>query len=461
LTLGDQIRKRLREFLALLGIVASAAAVGGYILAHQRITVPSWVPALGDDSFVLKAEFATAQAVTPGQGQSVTVAGVQVGRIERVDLVNGRAVVTMRIDPDMGRRIRHDATLLLRPKTGLKDMTVAMDPGTTKSPRLSSGSTLPISATLPDVNLDEFLSALDGDTRDYLQLLLNGAGTGLGGNGRELSALLRRFDPTARNIAKITHLAAQRDGHIKHAIGNFSALMRELGAKDQQLTEFVRSSRAVLDTFAQNDASLRETLALLPGALAHTKAGLGDVGKLTSKLGPTTRRLQPTADSLAGGMKAAQPFLRETTPVIQDELRPFARTAKPTFDALRPAVQQLAPATKNLTTTFSVLNRFLNELAYNPGSQAPGFLFFVPWGGHNLNSVVSVQDATGPMQRGLVMLSCQTISTDPAQNLLEGAAKVNPTVRLVIDLLNPADPKYCPPPLGATPPGGTTRAGGG
>ena len=32
---------------------------------------------------------------------------------------------------------------------------------------------MPIASTLPDINPDEFLSALDVDTRDYLKLLLN------------------------------------------------------------------------------------------------------------------------------------------------------------------------------------------------------------------------------------------------------------------------------------------------
>ena len=63
---------------------------------------------------------------------------------------------------------------------------------------------MPIRNTLPNVNLEEFLAALDRDTRDYLQLLLHGGGQGLKGQGRNLSAVLRRFEPTNRDIEKIT-----------------------------------------------------------------------------------------------------------------------------------------------------------------------------------------------------------------------------------------------------------------
>ena len=105
-----------------------ALLVGGYILSNQRFYLPKWVPLLGTDFVDYKAEFSTAQSVTPGQGQTVHVAGVDVGEITKVDLVDGRAVVTMKI-----RRkytpIYKDATALLRPKTGLNDMIIELDAG--------------------------------------------------------------------------------------------------------------------------------------------------------------------------------------------------------------------------------------------------------------------------------------------------------------------------------------------
>ena len=70
------IRKHLRDFIAILVLVLIAGFVGLYVLAHQRTTLPGWVPLVGRDVFVLKGEFATAQAITPGQGQTVDIAGV-------------------------------------------------------------------------------------------------------------------------------------------------------------------------------------------------------------------------------------------------------------------------------------------------------------------------------------------------------------------------------------------------
>ena len=79
-----------------------------------------------------------AQAVTPGQGQTVRVSGVRVGDITGVDLKNGRAIVTMDLEPGYKGFVHTDATALLRPKTGLKDMFIELDPGTGRAPRARS-----------------------------------------------------------------------------------------------------------------------------------------------------------------------------------------------------------------------------------------------------------------------------------------------------------------------------------
>ena len=123
------IRKHLGDFVALIVLFAIALFAAGYIILHQdaRGTIPLIEPT----PFQIKAEFSDAQAVIPGQGQTVRVAGVQVGKIGDVETKNGVAIVTLNIEPKYKKKlnIRSDATALLRPRTGLKDMFVELDPG--------------------------------------------------------------------------------------------------------------------------------------------------------------------------------------------------------------------------------------------------------------------------------------------------------------------------------------------
>src|SRR6202163_2515171 len=213
LTVLEQIERYRTAFISVIVMIVFAAFVGGYILAHENLKLPGWVPVLGKNYFTLKADFQTAQAVTPGQGQAVTIAGAKIGEIASVDLHNGVATVTMKVTPKYAR-IYHDATALLRPKTQLQDITVEVNPGTPASGRLHSGEVIPLSQTAPNVNFDEFLSSLDADTRAYLQELLAGLGEGFKNNGRAAAATFRRFDPTARYLQEISHELQLRHANI-------------------------------------------------------------------------------------------------------------------------------------------------------------------------------------------------------------------------------------------------------
>ena len=104
----------------------------------------------------------------PGQGQTVRVAGVEIGQIGQVELEDGHAVVELELEPKYEGFIKDDASALLRAKTGLKDMFLEVDPGDGEPLReAATGSRC--ENTAPDLDPDEFLSALDSDTRDYLQ----------------------------------------------------------------------------------------------------------------------------------------------------------------------------------------------------------------------------------------------------------------------------------------------------
>jgi phospholipid/cholesterol/gamma-HCH transport system substrate-binding protein len=432
----EQIERYRSAFIAVVTMIVIAAAVGGYILAHENLKLPGWVPVLGKNYFTLKAEFATAQAVTPGQGQAVTIAGAKIGEIASVELHNGVAVVVMKVTPKYAR-IYKDATLLLRPKTQLQDITVEVNPGTPAAGRLHSGEVIPLSQTAANVDFDELLAGLDADTRAYLQELLAGLGEGLKENGKALSATFKRFSPTARLLEEISQQLEIRHANIARSIHNFRLLVEALGGKDKQLAQLVDASNAVFATFAAEDSSFQRTLQLLPGALRKTGAGLGKLGVASDVVGPTLHALTPFARALAPAQEATKQSVETTTPIIKNEIRPFARKILPVVNSIEPSTQQLSEAFPKLASSFTVLNEFFNELAYNPGPSKGGFMFFLDWQNHNFNSVLSQADAHGPLGRTLLYFNCNVAP------LLAPTAKVNPTVNLVVGLLNPPSKATC------------------
>jgi phospholipid/cholesterol/gamma-HCH transport system substrate-binding protein len=436
LTVREQIERYRTAFISVVVLFVLAIAVGGYILSHENLHLPGWVPVLGHDYYDLKAEFQTAQAVTPGQGQAVTIAGAKVGEVASVDLHNGIAVVSMKVTPKYAHFYKN-ATLLLRPKTQLQDITIEVNPGTPAAAKLKSGETLPLSQTAPNVNFDEFLSALDAETRAYLQELLAGAGEGFNQNGTAFAATLKRFEPAARYGVEIQKELAKRSSNIAHSIHNFRLIMEALGTRDKQISQLVDSSNAVFQVFAKEQANFETTLKLLPGALGKTGKALGKLGTASDQVGPALHKLDPFAKALGPAQNATKKLAIATAPIIKNEIRPFAREVLPTVQELGPSTQPIAESFPALAKSFSIINEFFNELAYNPSKSQAGFDFFLAWANHDLNSVVSNSDGNGTIGRSLLYFNCDVLG------ILNGVASVNENVAVLIGLLRPPTKAEC------------------
>lgn len=433
----DQISRYSGAFAAVVGMIVLAALVGGYILSQERLSLPGWVPIVGHSNFVLKAEFQAGDALTPGQGQAVTIAGAKIGEIGAVEVSNGVAVVTMDITPKYARYIYRDSTLIMRPRTQLKDETIQITPGLPKTGRVKSGYTFSLSQTTPDGDFDQFLAALDAETRTYLQELLVNAGVALKGNGRALSADFTRFDPITRRLQEINSELHLRHVNIERATHNFQLLLNAIGGKDKQLSEVIEASNHIFTVFSRQQGAVEDTLRELPGTLQKTDHGLGTLAHAANVIGPTLTALHGFATSYGPSQEALRELAKSTTPVIKNEIAPFTREVLPVLQQVTPATKAFNKSLPELASSFQVLNELFNELGYNPGSNQAGFLFFLDWANHDFNSALSTSDANGPMGRALLYYNCFL-----AEQIVN-VAKINPTVKVIDNLLQPPTKQEC------------------
>jgi phospholipid/cholesterol/gamma-HCH transport system substrate-binding protein len=427
------IKTHLGDFAAILALLVLSIGVAGYILNHERLRFPF----IQSAPFTLNAELSTAQAVTPGQGQSVRVSGVQIGDIGGVTLKNGIAIVRMDINQQYKHLVHTDATALLRPRTGLKDMFIELDPGTNPAPIAKPGFTIPVANTLPDINVDEILSSLDSDTRAYLDLLVNGAGQGLKGNGgSELAQVFERFEPTFRDLARVNTAVAVRGSNLRRLVNSLQRLNTALAAKQVQIVQLVDSSSTVFRAFASEDQNISRAVADLPGTLSQTTATLAKVQAFADQLGPAATNLLPAARALPAANEAIAALAKPSAPIVQNQIRPFVVAAEPVVRNLRPAAVNLATATPNLQKVFVVLNHLVNMLGYFPGGAQHGYLWWLAWLGHNTRTLFSAQDANGAYRPLFIEFTCAQVK------LLTGATS---PFALVGSLLNLAPLKsFCP-----------------
>jgi len=207
-------------------------------------------------------------------GSPVRLAGVQVGVVEAIEVVDGRAMFTLVLDPSV--ELRTDAVAGPRAKSLLGQKYVELRPGSEDAPRLAPGEAIATSWDSYDV--DEALNALEpifGDEGSLLALVADVEGLfGLGPGDGAGAAL----EPEPSPEARVEELAAQ--------IGD----LREGAAKARELSETARDE--------------------LPGRLADANATLSG-RELDRTLDRLDRLSATTARDLPGLFELGHETLRD------------------------------------------------------------------------------------------------------------------------------------------------------
>ena len=175
-----------------------------------------------------------------------------------------------------------------------------LDPGSRDAGEIPEGGTVPLANTAPDVNLDEVLSALDGDTRAYLRVLLVSAGQGLNGQRKNLGKLLGGLGPLNHD-AQPRHEAGRRaapeprrpDPQPQRPLPPRSGATP--ATSRSSWTPRTRRSRAI----AVQDPDVQRAVAdLLRARCRSCAAPSPRVTPFANQLGPTFNHLRPFARHL-------------------------------------------------------------------------------------------------------------------------------------------------------------------
>ncbi|WP_205695490.1 MlaD family protein [Conexibacter sp. SYSU D00693] len=412
-------RQHAAALLRFVALAAAGVAALSYLFVMQRGPVPL------RDTYEVKAQFTDANGVVGGLGQPVNVAGVKVGAVTRSEVDEaGNAVVTMAIERDELPRVHDDARATLEPITPLKDMQVELSPGTASRPALRDGAVIGEGSTTSPAELSTLLSALDGDTRAYLQTLLRSLQVGTRDRALNLRLMFRALGPTARQAGELADAVAGRRRELARLVSNLARVTRA-ASDDRQLARLVQAGDRTLSAVAEQDRALGATLDELPSTLQVTLSSLDHTAAFARRLAPTTRALTPSLRALPAALSPATSFGAATSRALRTQVRPFVREAQPLVRDLTPAATKLAEQAQPLTTVTRMTNYILNELAYNPPGNDEGNLFWLAYFFHNFGSAFTLGDAHGPIGSAMALVSCsQLTASAPGQliGLLTGAA---------------------------------------
>lgn len=202
-------------------------------------------------------------------GDDIRIAGVRVGRVTDIGLVDNR-VAEVRFTVDDAIRLPRTvrATIRYRNLVGQRYIALSEGPGTRG--RLRPGELIPLSQTQPALNLTvlfngfrPLFSALSPEdvnrfSYEIIQVLQGEAGT--------VGSLLSR-------TASLTNTLADRDAVIGRVVDNLNKVLATLNARDDQLSEAIEQLQAFVSGLAADRKAIGESLGHI-ATLTDETAGL-------------------------------------------------------------------------------------------------------------------------------------------------------------------------------------------
>jgi phospholipid/cholesterol/gamma-HCH transport system substrate-binding protein len=314
--------------------------------------------------YELSASFRDARNLNPGA--VVRIAGVEVGQVTRVELIDGEAAATVTMELEQeALPLRQDAELKIRPRILLEgNYFVDISPGSPSAPELDEGEAVPVSQTSTAVSLPVILSTLRSDVRSDLQTLLREYGSvALQEGGAEgFNDAIPWFAPAYRNVA-ITNLAllgVEPGKDIPRLLRGQSRTAAALADDPQALEELVTDLNVVAGALASQDAALAESVPALRDTL---RAGLPALAELNAAF-PTLRAFAvealPGVRSTPATLDAAIPWIRQARGLVQeDELKGLAADLRRAVPGLVRLNDELIPLLGELRSLSSCTNGVL------------------------------------------------------------------------------------------------------
>ena len=327
----------------------------------------------------LNAAFATSSNLKPNS--PVRIAGVEVGKVKKVEAVSGAhgARVEMEIR-DNGLPIHQDAQLKVRPRIFLEgNFFVDLSPGSPSAPVLHDGATIPVTQTAGPVQFGDLLSTLQSDTRADLQSFLREFASGLRGAGaRGFNQSIPYWKPAYRGSALVNDatLGVDPNRDLRRVLSGQQRTFAALVADEDALKGLVTNFNVTAGALARQDSALSASLPALRDTLSVARPALRSVDQSLPSLRAFAREALPGVRSSAPTLDASLPFLHQARLLVsKPELRGAVaelRRRVSSFVALDKTSLPLLDETRQLSRcTNRVLLPFIGSSIPNAAGEPP------------------------------------------------------------------------------------------
>ena len=272
------------------------------VFVQMRFERTTWYSAIFSNASGLRA------------GQFVRASGVEVGKVSKVELINGGSQVKVDFSVDRSLQLFEESTAAVRYLNLIGDRYMELKRGQSDK-RLPAGGTIPIERTEPALDLD----ALIGGFRP----------------------VFRALDPDkVNNIAQsIVTIFQGQGGTLNDILDQTESLTSALADRDQAIGEVIRNLNTVLDTTVKHQQQFDETVQNFEVLITGLK-----------------NREDPIAESTANISDAAgtlADLLADNRPLLQSTIGHLEVIQQPLVDQK----EQLNDILVRLPTAFKIIGR--------------------------------------------------------------------------------------------------------
>ncbi len=345
--------------LGIVVFVLAAVIFVTYTLGKKAIRLP-----FSSEPYQVQVIFPDAKGLDRIDEPGAAVAGTPLGRVTKVEYVDGRALATLTLEPDVEGKVFADATASIRPASALQNLLVNIDPGSPKSGPLPDGVPIPPDRTSSYVAIDELTSILDTDTQAYISILLEEARIATRGRDDEIRAALYELGELTDTATPVSAALAERRVLLTRLVGHLEKVFVVLGERGRQLAEAVDAGARTLEVTASRETELAAITSELAPTLEEAQRTLVATQQLAEPLIPALDRLVPAAGTLDENLASlrsllprAESLVTQFEGLVRDGSEPLALQLEGTTGIKR-RIQKIVPVAKQLTTLARIMDRY-------------------------------------------------------------------------------------------------------
>ncbi|MFC5731500.1 MULTISPECIES: MCE family protein [Nocardioides] len=302
--LSVERRRQRADLVKLSAFLALAAVVTVWVAAVTGEYRP-------DDRETYAAVFDGVSGLSPGD--DVRIAGVDVGKVEEMDVQDDNTVrVTFNVRDDQELTTATHATIQYRNLTG--DRIVLLTQGRDRAQVLDAGGTIPVSQTASALDLDSLLNGFRplfaGLGPSAINELAGQVVQVLQGQQSAVAALVDHVASVTTTIGSREELIGQVIRNLNSVLGtvdeNSGSLGELIDGLDALLVGLDKQDTQLLDAAAEIDRFARETTALLTGARGDARDDLAALLVAARGLNRKSATLEQVLAALARHYPAMQ-----------------------------------------------------------------------------------------------------------------------------------------------------------